>query len=357
MNGFASPVLSLLAAAVLGIAAASRATRPPAADEPSTPVSVDAAQGGPSGTLVVLNKDESTAWLIDAATGEARAKLATGAHPHEVAVSPDGRRALVANYGSRSAPGHTLSVIDLAAKRVVATIDLGGSRLPHGIAWLPDGRRAVVTAEMDRAVVLVDVDSERVAAAIPTGHDGSHMLAVQADGRRVYTVNGGDGTATAIDLERRAVAGTGTAGEGAEGVALSPDGCELWVGNRDDNTVTVIDTRTMTSVATLPSARTPFRVAFTPDGRRAVVANPASGELRVFDAAARRLERAIVTGVRGRRGSPLGIAVSRDGAYVFATHGTLSAVTVASLDTGDALASYATGAGPDGIAFSPLVVP
>jgi hypothetical protein len=39
-------------------------------------------------TLVVLNKAETTASLIDLSSGEVRATLPTGSGPHEAAVSP-----------------------------------------------------------------------------------------------------------------------------------------------------------------------------------------------------------------------------------------------------------------------------
>src|SRR4051794_3204928 len=63
---------------------------------------------GPSGTLVVANMEDSTASIIDLASGYTRATLPTGRWPHEVAVSDDGRFAVVTNYGRREAPGTTL---------------------------------------------------------------------------------------------------------------------------------------------------------------------------------------------------------------------------------------------------------
>ena len=91
-------------------------------------------------TLVVLNKSDATASLIDLAKGAAVATLPTGQAPHEVDVSPDGKRALVANYGTREAPGSTLTVIDVPGARVVGTIDLAPHQRPHGVEWI-DGRR------------------------------------------------------------------------------------------------------------------------------------------------------------------------------------------------------------------------
>src|SRR5665213_4634233 len=63
-----------------------------------------------SAQLVVLNK-EGTLAFVDAATRQVTAKTPTGKEPHEVAVTEDGKYAVVSNYGSE----RTLSVIDTAS--------------------------------------------------------------------------------------------------------------------------------------------------------------------------------------------------------------------------------------------------
>jgi hypothetical protein len=65
-----------------------------------------------SGTLIVLNKSDATASLILLETGEVVRTLGTGIGPHEVAVSPDGKLAVVSNYGGRGQPGSSLTVLD-----------------------------------------------------------------------------------------------------------------------------------------------------------------------------------------------------------------------------------------------------
>src|SRR5687768_8975150 len=89
------------------------------------------ATAAPSGTLLVLNKSDDTVSFIDLASNEVKATLPTGDGPHEVAVSADGKTAVIANYGDSANPGKTLSVIDVPGKKVVRTIDLGEYRRPH----------------------------------------------------------------------------------------------------------------------------------------------------------------------------------------------------------------------------------
>src|SRR3954464_15791609 len=92
--------------------------------------------------LVVLNKAQASASIISLADGRTIATMPVGDGPHELAISPDGRWAVAANYGGRT-PGNSLTVLDLKTRRPVRTIDLGSYTRPHGIAWLPDGKRVV----------------------------------------------------------------------------------------------------------------------------------------------------------------------------------------------------------------------
>src|SRR5690348_2386498 len=110
--------------------------------------------GAQGPALVVLNKAQASASIISLADGRTIATMPVGNGPHEVAISPDGRWAVAANYGAQT-PGNSLTVLDLRTRQPVRTIDLGSYTRPHGIAWMPDGKRVVVTSEQARALVIV----------------------------------------------------------------------------------------------------------------------------------------------------------------------------------------------------------
>jgi len=79
----------------------------------ATPLTA-AASPGLTGTVVVVNQASDTVTLIDLETMEAYRHVDVVGGPHEVAVSPDGERAVVSNYNSRTAgPQKTLSLIAL----------------------------------------------------------------------------------------------------------------------------------------------------------------------------------------------------------------------------------------------------
>jgi YVTN family beta-propeller protein len=327
-----------------------------------------AALAGPAAadTLVVLNKSEATASLIDLTKGAVAATLPTGQAPHEVDVSPDGRFALVANYGTRTAPGSTLTVIEIVYARVVRTIALGEYTRPHGVRWL-DGTRAAVTSEAAKALLIVDVVKGSVEAAIPTGQEVSHMVAVTPDRSRAFVANIGSGTVTAIDLVARKALGSVATGAGAEGIDVTPDGTHVWVTNRAADTVTVLDAKTLAVAATVPAKSFPIRARVTPDGRWVLVSNARTGDLAVFDAATRAEARRVALNVTARTTEnrlmefgassvPIGVVVRPDGKRAWVAHANADVITVLDLERWTTAGSLTAGKEPDGMAYSALGV-
>jgi YVTN family beta-propeller protein len=320
------------------------------------------------GTLVVLNKAEASASLIDLASGRVAATVKTGQGPHEVAISPDGRKAVVTNYGGQQ-PGSTLTVIDLPGARVERTISLGTHRRPHGILFAPGGRELLVTAEDSRALLVVDAKTGKVARAITTGQDVSHMVAVAPDGRRAYVANIGSGNMTAIDLAAGKVVSHVETGAGAEGIAVTPDGRSVWVTNRDADNVAIVDAAKLEVVARVPAPSFPIRVQITGNGREAVVSCAKTGEVRVFDTGKRtEVARLAMQGGAtsgdgrlfgdrfGKSPVPIGIVIPPSGgrAYVASAHA--DEVVAIDLATRRIVARHRTGREPDGLGWSPMTV-
>jgi YVTN family beta-propeller protein len=107
-------------------------------------------------------------------------------------VSPDGKEAWVAN-----AQDGTISVIDLAAKAVVATLNAnvpGANRLK----FTPDGHSVFVTA--GSALVVLDAATRTVAKRLTNVH-GSGGILMQPDGARAYVACGQDNYVAVVDLK------------------------------------------------------------------------------------------------------------------------------------------------------------
>ncbi len=326
--------------------------------------SLAAALVGPASgaTLVVLNKAEATASLIDLDSGNVVATLPTGNGPHEAAVSPDGSQALATNYGTGAAPGSTLTLIDVPGGRVAKTIDLGENRRPHGVRWLDD-RRAAVTAEGSKMLLVVDVVTGKVETVIATGQEVSHMVALSPDRSRAFVANIGSGTMTALDLRERKILQHVPTGKGAEGIDVTPDGRQVWVTNREADSVSVVDASSLQVLATLESKAFPIRAKVTPDGRHVLVSNARSSDVAVFDAKThkelRRIKTGLVAGSAGGRvlgfagGVPIGIVISPDGKRAYVAHANADAIAILDLDRWAAIGTLKAGKEPDGMAYSP----
>ena len=322
-----------------------------------------------AGLLVVANQQGASATVVDAGTMKTVATLPVGTGPHEVAVSPDGRWAVVTIYGNRESVGNSLAVIDLAAPTPVVTrrIDLGEYRRPHGAAFIQDGRKLVVTSEATQRLVIVDFASGKVDTALATNARGSHMVAVRRDGKRAWTANIGDGNVTEFDLDARTTVRQLPAAPMDEGIATTPGGILVWVGSNSAKTVTIIDTQKGETVGTITGFGMPYRIGISRTGRVAVVNDPVANKIFLYEVGSNRelaqidlsKEKDIVP-VAGAEGGaagagPEGVTFDpiADIAYV-TLHGS-NQVAAIDLLTYKVLGVGSVGAGPDGIAFSPLV--
>jgi len=299
------------------------------------------------GTLLVMNKRGDNVTLIGLGSGNRLATLPTGTEPHEGACSPDGRWAVISNtdYGSNS--GHTLTVVDVAARKVAKTIALGYAN-PHGIMFMPDGKRVIVTVEGSESIALVDLESEDVQAIATPGHP-CHMVVPSPDGRRAYATSIFRGSLVVVDIDKGEMIKVVETGEGAEGFDMSPDGSEVWVGNRAADTVSIIDTKTLEIATTLAAAGFPIRLKFARGGDVALVSCATASTVRVFDTATRQEIGAIAMPPGA---APIGILVAPDKRHAFVAN--TRANIVALIDTQDLklVTTVEAGTTPDGMAWS-----
>ena len=304
-----------------------------------------------SGVVLVANQQSASATIIDVATQAATTiDLGAGTNPHEAVVSNDGRWGVVTIYGMSGAPGNKLAIIDIPAKKVVRTVDLGQYTRPHGASFVPGKPNVVaVTSETTQNVVLADIAKGEVLGAVSTQHPGSHMLGLTDDGKRVYTANMQWGGITEIDVEKRAVARELKASALTEGIGVSPDGSTVWLGANQLGTVTVIDTKKWAVDTTLTGFAMPYRIGLSPDGSLAVVCDPAGNKIHIADVKTRK-----VIGEVGQLGSPRGVKIAPDNRTVFVTLGTEAAVAAIDLVEKKVLWRAPVGTSPDGVWYGPI---
>ena len=322
------------------------------------PCETRAAEGSTAltGTVVVVNQASDTVTLIDLATMEAYRHVEVVGGPHEAAVSPDGKRVIVTNYYKRGgAPQKTLSLISLPDGATIRTIDLGKFSTPHDVQWVSNNQ-VVCTAEANQALLLVNTQSGEIERVFETGKQGSHMLSLSQDLKRLYSSNmSGQGSVSVFDFSSGRKIKDIDTGKECEGVGVSPDGRWLWAGNRAEDTVSIIDTQSLEIVKTLESPGFPYRVEFTPNGKYALVPHARSGSLVVGDVAGQRIVRRIPLKLtQVDQPSTAGVFPHPDNIHAFVTVRIDNSMLVVNLETGETLRRVEVQSSPDGVAYSPV---
>jgi len=245
-------------------------------------------------------------------------------------------------------PGNTLTVIDMASRRVVRTIDLGQYRRPHGIVYLPGDSLVAVTSEASGNVVVVSLAEGVVRRAVPTTQQGSHMVGVAADGIRAFTGNIGSNTVSAIDLATGAFLKTWEVPAQPEAINVTPDASEVWVGSNATGKVSVVRPAGGAVETAAEGFGWPYRVLFSPDGKTVLLPDLRKEELRFLDRATRRELGRI--GFPG--GGPQGITITPDGRYALESMSKQARVAIIDVAARTVVGYLPAGETPDGIGYT-----
>lgn len=302
----------------------------------------------PSPALIVLNKEDATLAIVDPASGKVVARVPTGAGPHEVAASSDGKLALVGNYGTGPAPGTTLSLIDLVAQKELHRVDLGPLRRPHGVFY-SDGK-FYFTAEVNKLIGRYDPVSNQIDWLLGTGQNSTHMVLLNKDGSRIFTANIGSDSISIF--ERSGAANWNqtvvAVGKGPEAIDQSPDGKQIWTSHSRDGGVSIIDIAAKKVTQTLSvGTKRSNRLKFTPDGKHVLISDLEAGDLVVLDVATHKEVKRMKLGK-----SPEGILIVPDGSRAYLAVNGDNKIDVLDLKTWEITGHLETGTGPDGMAWA-----
>jgi len=312
------------------------------------------AGSAPGGLLLVANKGDDTLSIVDVAAGRQVAVVREeGSTGHEVAASPDGRRAFVPIYGSggvgtAGTDGRLLRVIDVGSRAIVATVDFGSGVRPHKPVFDPARGLLYVTTELGNCVTVIDPATLKIVGAIPTKYPEAHMLAITRDGRRGYTSNVRSGTVSVLDLVERRLVTTVQAAPRIQRIALSADDKLVFTADQTALRLVAIDTASNTVRGSVPLPGLGFGATPTPDGRWLLVTVPALDLVGVVDMASMRVVRTVEVPK-----APQEILVRPDGAFAYVSCDSAGQVAVINLATWRVERLIGVGPIDDGLAWAP----
>jgi DNA-binding beta-propeller fold protein YncE len=186
----------------------------------------------------------------------------------------------------------TATIIDVESSRILATLPTGQG--PHEIVLSSDGRTAVVTdysGQPGKTLTVIDVPGLRVVGTIDLGtYTRPHGIVYLPGDSLVAVTSESTGNVVIVSIPGRAVrSAIATRGNGSHMVGVTADGRRGYTGNMGSNTVSELDLSTGQFVRSWDVPTTPEAINVTPDGREVWVGSNATGRITVVDPASGRI--------------------------------------------------------------------
>ena len=297
--------------------------------------------------LFVTNERSGDLSVIDVASRRLVATVRLGKRPRGIRVGPDSATLYVALSGSPFAPpgvdektlpppdrsADGIGVVDAAALKLVRMIPVGTD--PEQLALSKDGTRLFVSNE-DAATVKVGGEPEGVE--------------VRPDGAVVYVTSEEDGEVFAIDTAAAKLLRKFATAPRPRSIAFLPDGTRAYVTCENGHAVVVADARRHVALRTIKlegDSTRPMGIVSAPDGRHVYVTTGRGGHVVAIDTATDRPVASIAVGER-----PWGIAISPDGRTLYTANGPSNDVSIVDVASGTVTARVKVGDGPWGVALT-----
>ncbi len=305
--------------------------------------------------MMLIEKCSHCVSWYDIETGALQGRLDLPDFPHEFVVDDAFRYAYIGHYGVQNSgiegtDGRSVIVVDIRAREVVHTYDLGEHARPHGIGLDGQGRLYVLSEWTARLLVKEDPRAfdQGWDHIHPTGGRKSHLFALTKDGRRAYSMNLASGDVTVFDPYDPADTPVAICtGEKPEGRCLRDDEKILYVSNRISNTVSVIDAQSLEILRDFPTPDDPCRIYHDTKRNRLVTMNHAGGSVSFFDEATGENLRTLTMPA-----NPLALCLDAELSHVYIAVDCEQVLRI-NLDTFETVQAFATRKEPDVMVILP----
>ena len=168
------------------------------------------------GTVYASATGTNEVVAIDEGTFKVTARVPGGIYPDGMAYAPEVRKLYVSDEH-----GGTETVIDVPTNTRVATIPLGGE--VGNSQYDPGSKHVFANVQTRRQLVEIDPASDKVVARIDLpGADGNHGLLIEPEQRQAFIACEGNHKLLVLDLESRKVAAAFDVGEDPDVLAYDP---------------------------------------------------------------------------------------------------------------------------------------
>jgi YVTN family beta-propeller protein len=159
---------------------------------------------------------------------------------------------------------NTVSVIERNADGDWAQTLIAVGEGPEGLDLSPDGRELWVAHSRDGGVSIIDVATRNVVETIDAGTRRSNRLKFSRDGKTVLISDLGAGGLVAVDTSSRTVRARTNLGRAPTGILIPPTGNRAYVALSGENRIAVIDVASLEVVESIVTGAGPDGMAWVP---------------------------------------------------------------------------------------------
>ena len=231
--------------------------------------------------VISSNRAENTIGIFAPGPDPEVLKIAVGLYPNGLAYDHERRLVLVANVGDAAVAGsHTLSVVSLEARAVIAEIAVPGRT--RWAVYDPDARAFYVNIADPPVIAVVDARQPRaVARTLAVPAVGPHGLDLDLATRRLFCACDA-GVLVVLDARSGKVLGERPLSGVPDVVFFDPRRQRLYVAVGDPGVIDVFDTTTMANLGSIPTEKGAHTFALDAARDRVYAFLPATHRAAVF---------------------------------------------------------------------------
>ncbi len=262
------------------------------------------AAASPDGSVVVvcnygIQTPGGTLSVIDTKTHKVIRTIDLDGHhrPHGILFLPNGDDVVVTAEHERR-----LIVVDVRKGKVKASIDTG-QEISHMVALTPDAKRAFVANIRSGSVSVIDLESEKLVKILETG-DVAEGVVAHPTRSEIWVTNRSDDTVSIVDSESLEIVDTLECASFPIRAQITPDGRHALISCAKSGDVAVFETRSRRAIARISmtvdavdedeksrrlfadrfgESPVPIGILICPDGCVAYVANTNADVITVLD--------------------------------------------------------------------------
>ena len=265
--------------------------------------------------LLAVAQAESTLAIFDieGRTLSPAGRVPVGKGAREVCVSPDGTRAYVPN-----GIDNTVTAIDLAEQKSIATIAPPAMKRPDGCTVSPDSSKVYVSGFDSDDVAIISTATNQVLAHLTKLPKEPRRVMFTPDARQYYVSTEEGNEIVIFDAATDTITGRfSSGGHSPRSMLLLPDRKTLLVTNVDDDSVSLLDASTKAVNLTVGAGGSPQRLAVSRDGAWAFVLSVLEEKISMIDlkGAHVRAKKFVLVGH-----APYGMTMAGDGSLLFVSN-------------------------------------